>query len=237
MPGDAGLDVREYGDSGLLVAMQGGSYATRWRLAQGLARALRRSRTAGVEDVVSTYEDVFVAFDPVRTDHATVEAIIRAIKLEDDGAAGMGGRTFEIPVLYGDEAGPDLLSVAEEAGVSTSELVRGHTASPWTVRFVAAPTGTPFTDRADDADWDHEISRVASPRTAVPPGSVALSGRQCIVYPNRSPGGWRLIGRTPLRLVDPDADPLVPYGPGDRLVFVAIDEQRFAQLSDTPLAP
>ena len=230
--------MREYGDSGLLVAVRGGSYATRWRHAQVLAQALRRSRTAGIEDVVSTYEDVFVAFDPVRTDHAAVEAGIRTVAgaLEDDAAAGMGGRTFEIPVLNGDEAGPDLVSVAAEAGVSPAELVRQHTASAWTVRFVAAPTGTPFTDRADAADWKHEVARVTSPRTAVPAGSVALSGRQCIIYPHRSPGGWRLIGRTPLILVDPASERLVPYGPGDRLVFVAVDERRFARLSGSPIA-
>jgi KipI family sensor histidine kinase inhibitor len=230
--------VREYGDSGLLVAVRGGSYTSRWRHAQGLAQALRRSETSGIEDVVGTYEDVFVAFDPVQTDHAAVEAAVRTVAstVEEAGGAGTGGRTFEVPVLYGHEAGPDLLSVAAEAGVSPSELVRQHTASTWTVRFVASPTGTPFADRADGADWEHVVPRVASPRTAVPPGSVALSGQQCIIYPHRSPGGWRLIGRTPLRLVDPASDRLVPYGPGDRLVFVAVDEQRFAQLSNRPLA-
>ena len=230
--------MREYGDSGLLVAVRGSSYATRWRHAQGLAQALRRSGTPGIEDVVGTYEDVFVAFDPVKTDHAAVEAAIRTVAgtVEDDGAAGMGGRAFEVPVLYGHEAGPDLLPVAAEAGISPSELVRQHTASAWTVRFVASPTGTPFADRADRGDWEHVVPRAASPRTAVPPGSVALSGQQCIIYPHRSPGGWRLIGRTPLRLVDPASEPLVPYGAGDRLVFVAVDEQRFAQLTDEPLA-
>jgi KipI family sensor histidine kinase inhibitor len=235
---DLDLDLREYGDAGLLVAVRGGSYAARWRRAQVLAQALRHSETTGVEDVVSTYEDVFVAFDPVQTDHALVESVIRTVAgtLEEDAAAGMGGRTFEIPVLYGDEAGPDLDSVAAEAGVPAAELVRRHTASAWTVRFVAAPTGTPFADRADEGDWEHDVARLASPRTAVPPGSVALSGRQCIIYPHRSPGGWRLIGRTPLRLVDLASERLVPYGPGDRLVFVAVDEQRFAELSDRPLA-
>jgi KipI family sensor histidine kinase inhibitor len=234
---DIGLDVREYGDSGLLVAVRGGSYASRWRHAQGLAQALRQSRTSGIEDVVGTYEDVFVAFDPVHTDHAAVEAVVRTVAgtVDEDAVAGMGGRTFEIPVLYGDDAGPDLSSVAAEVGVSPSELVRRHTDSAWTVRFVAAPTGTPFADRVDEADWEHGVARLASPRTAVPPGSVALSGQQCIVYPQRSPGGWRLIGRTPLRLVDPASDPLVPYGPGDRLVFVAIEEQRFTELSDEAL--
>lgn len=218
--------------------MRGGSYASRWRHAQGLAQALRRSRTSGIEDVVATYEDVFVAFDPVQTDHGAVEAVVRSVAsaVDDDMLADLGGRTFEIPVLYGDEAGPDLPSVAAEVGISPSELVRQHTAAAWTVRFVAAPTGTPFADRVGEAAWEHAVSRLASPRTVVPPGSVALSGEQCIVYPQRSPGGWRLIGRTPLRLVDPASDPLVAYGPGDRLVFVAVDEQRFAQMIDEPVA-
>jgi KipI family sensor histidine kinase inhibitor len=230
--------VREYGDSGLLVAVRGGTYTSRWRHAQGLAQALRRFGASGIEDVVGTYQDVFVAFDPVRTDHAAVESIVRsaASATDEDLVADMGGHTFEVPVLYGNEAGPDLLSVAAEVGVAPPELVRQHTASTWTVRFVAAPTGTPFADRVDEGDWEHGVARLGSPRTAVPPGSVALSGQQCIIYPERSPGGWRLIGRTPLRLVDLESDPLVPYGPGDRLLFTAIDERRFAQLSNQPLA-
>jgi allophanate hydrolase subunit 1 len=98
------------------------------------------------------------------------------------------------------------------------------------VRFVASPVGTPFTDRAD---WEVSVPRMKEPRVAVPPGSIALSGSQSIIYPVRSPGGWRLVGRTPLRLVDPAAEDLVVYRAGDLLRYVPIDEQRFAELEDS----
>ena len=90
--------------------------------------------------------------------------------------------------------------MAEELDLSADALVERLTAEPWRVRFVASPVGTPFTDRAD---WDVSVPRMKEPRVAVPPGSIALSGSQSIIYPVRSPGGWRLVGRTPLRLVDP----------------------------------
>jgi allophanate hydrolase subunit 1 len=87
--------------------------------------------------------------------------------------------------------------------------------------------GTPFTDRSD---WDVSVPRMKEPRVAVAPGSLAVSGGQSIIYPVRSPGGWRLLGRTPLRLVDPAADEFVAYRAGDLLEYVPIDEDRFAEL-------
>ena len=223
------LDVRPYGDTAVLAGVVDDDYESRWGTTQALAAALRGAAPPWLVDLVATYDHLFLTFDPALGDHETVSAALRQV--HEEGAPGRvpEGRTLEVPVLFGGEAGPDLGDVAAELGLSPESLVGRLTAGPWRVRFVAGPVGTPFTDRDD---WDVAVPRVPVPRVRVPPGSVALSGSQSIIYPVPSPGGWRLVGRTPLRLLaaDPDADELVPYAAGDRLHYVAVDEAAYDRL-------
>jgi KipI family sensor histidine kinase inhibitor len=227
----ARLDLRSYGDSGLLAGVLGDDYESRWSTTQALAEAVRDARPDWLVDLVATYDHLFVTFDPGQCDHAAVEHALVELRdsLDQEAIAGVedGGRTFEVPVLFGGDAGPDLVDVAAELDLSEDALVDRLTEAPWRLRFVASPVGTPFTDRPD---WDVSVPRMKEPRVAVPPGSLALSGSQSIIYPVRSPGGWRLLGRTPLRVVDPTSEDLVPYRAGDQLHYVAIDEDRFAEL-------
>ena len=192
-----GLRLRDYGESGVLVGVEGDDYETRWSTTQVLAAALRDSRASWLVDLVATYDHLYVSFEPAQVSHREVEAEIEQLYVglgTTRGEAGrsLGGRTFEVPVLFGGEAGPDLEVVAAELELTPDALVERLTSSPWRVRFVAAPVGSPFTDRPD---WTAAIPRMGVPRVAVPSGSVALSGAQSIIYPVRSPGGWRLVGR------------------------------------------
>ena len=226
------LDLRPYGDRGVLAGVVDDDYETRWGLTQTLSARLREVHPPWLVDVVATYDHLFVDFDPGLGDHDDVQARLQELyaDLGDRGATTFeDGRTFEVPVLFGGEAGPDLEDVARELDLTPEALVERLTAIPWRLRFVASPVGTPFTDRED---WDVTVPRVPVPRVAVPPGSVALSGSQSIIYPVRSPGGWRLVGQTPLRLVstDPDSGRLVAYRAGDRLRYVPVDPDRFAEL-------
>ena len=190
--------------------------------------AVREARPSWLVDLVATYDHLFVTFDPGGSDHAGVQSWLEQLgESLDEAAATLEARTFRVPVLFGGESGPDLEDVAGELDLSADTLVERLTAEPWRVRFVASPVGTPFTDRAD---WDVSVPRMKEPRVAVSPGSIAVSGSQSIIYPVRSPGGWRLLGRTPLRLVDPAADEFVAYRAGDLLEYVPIDEDRFAEL-------
>jgi len=224
----ARLELRPYGDTGLLAGVLGDDYESRWRTTQALAVAVREARPSWLVDLVATYDHLFITFDPGGCDHAGVQRWLEQLgKSLDEAAATLEARTFRVPVLFGGESGPDLEDVAGELDLSADTLVERLTAEPWRVRFVASPVGTPFTDRVD---WDASVSRMKEPRVAVSPGSIAVSGSQSIIYPVRSPGGWRLLGRTPLRLVDPAADEFVAYRAGDLLEYVSIDEDRFAEL-------
>lgn len=232
----ASLELQAYGDTGLLAGVPGEDYETQWATTQALASALRDADPDWMVDLVATYDHLFVTFDPGSCDHRKAGTLLQRLRGALDEAAverlEAGGRTFRVPVLFGGDAGPDLDAVAEEVDLSADALVDRLTAGPWRVRFVASPVGTPFTDRPD---WDPSVARMKVPRVAVPPGSLALSGCHSIIYPVRSPGGWRLVGRTPLRLVDATAEVegLVPYRAGDQLIYVPVDQDRHDELERT----
>lgn len=224
-------EIVEYGDAGLLITFRRDDPEDRWRAAQDLQSGLLARRNGGVIDVVASYETVFVSFDPAQTDHTAVADLIAscADRLEDRKRPGL----FRVPAVYGGERGPDLSTVAHELAIEPADLVELHTSSPWTVRFRGSPVASPM---MDGPTMPASIARNPAPRTRVAPGSIAVSGQQCFIYPVVSPGGWRLIGQTPMQLFDLAVDGLVPYRPGDQLHFYPITEDEWNQYAAMPLA-
>jgi KipI family sensor histidine kinase inhibitor len=130
-------------------------------------------------------------------------------------------------VLYGGEHGSDLESSASELGLSPAELIARHTAGDYTVAMIGFAPGFPYLSGLDPA---LALPRLATPRARVAAGSVAIGGAQTGIYPRESPGGWRVLGRTPWVLFDPDRQPPTRLLPGDRVRFRAIDADEFARL-------
>jgi KipI family sensor histidine kinase inhibitor len=220
-----------YGDAALLVEPTG-SDDERWATAQALGRVLVADPPPGFVDVVASFRHAFVTFDPVRTDHDTMAVALR--DLLDRATPPQDQRTFTIPVVYGGEHGPDLDDVAAILGLTPQQVVDLHTREPWLLRFVASPVAAPFVELAD---VPASIPRVPSPRVRIPPGSVAMSGRQSMIYPVGSPGGWRLVGRTPLQLFDLTDPDVVPYRAGDLLRFRAVAADAWDDLVGQAAAP
>lgn len=177
----------------------------------GYYAALTAEPPAGVIDIVPAARTVMVVIDPARTDLATVERSLRTTAPREDRRAG--GDLIEIPVVYD---GADLEDVAALLRCDVAEVVRRHTAEDWTVAFCGFAPG--FGYMTAPSQWD--VPRRKSPRTKVPPGSVALAGEFSGVYPRESPGGWQLIGRTDLAVFDLDRDPAALLQPGRRVRFV-----------------
>ncbi|MYV30363.1 carboxyltransferase domain-containing protein, partial [Rhodococcus sp. DSM 6344] len=143
-------------------------------------------------------------------------------------------RTFEIPVVYGGEHGPDLGDTARFLGVTEAEVVRLHSAAPLVMRCYGSPGGAPM---LDGPAFGLPIPRRSSPRPHVAAGSVAVAGRQAVVSARPAPGGWAVIGRTPLILVDPASEQISAYRPGDLFVFRAIDADRWDDFDGRSLLP
>lgn len=196
--------------------------------AHALAAHLRSDAPAWLRDVVPAWDSVGVCFDPAQIDPDTALAWLQAHRDGGPGATLATPRTIEIPVRYGGEHGVDLDTAAAELGLTPDALIERHVAPPYTVAMIGFAPGFPYLDGLDPA---LALPRLATPRSRVPAGSVGIGGAQTGIYPRESPGGWRLLGRTPLTLFDPAADPPSRLLPGDRVRFVAIDDDAFDALA------
>ena len=170
------------------------------------------------------YCTLTVYFDPLRVDASWLEGEVHAIAKEDGLAMPAAGATLEIPVCYGGELGPDLPEVAALAGCTEEDVVRIHTSVEYRVFVVGFVPGFAYMGVVDDR---LALPRRAVPRTKVPAGSVAIAAGQTGIYPIETPGGWHLLGRTPIRPFDPDRSEPVLFSPGDRVRFHPIDRETF----------
>jgi inhibitor of KinA len=190
------------------------------------AAAVRRDGAAWVVDVVAAYASVAVFFDLDRTNFGSAAAHLRRLAAEAGSpGAAPEGRRHVIPCCY--ESGPDLGRVAAQTGLSAEEVVRRHTAAEYTVYAIGFCPGFPYLGYLPPELCG--VPRLPAPRLRVEVGSVGLTGRQTGIYTEARPGGWNLIGRTPLRLVDV-ADSYFPLRAGDRVAFRRIDEAEFQAL-------
>jgi KipI family sensor histidine kinase inhibitor len=173
--------------------------------------------TRGILNLHPAYASVLVEFDPRRHTHAHIETLVREC-LAKPQPEDASPRTVEIPVRFGGDAGPDLEDVARHTGLTPARVVELFTAAEYGVYFVGFSTCFPY---LGGLPAELATPRLAAPRKQAPAGSVAIGGSQAGVYPLASPGGWRLIGRTSLRLFDPLAAPPPLLRMGDRVRFVA----------------
>lgn len=227
------VDIADCGDAAFLAVATGGDPEERWRTVHRLAERLERRGLDGVLGLIPTYESVLVEFDATVIGHVALRAAIEAAATQAAAPiAATEPREFTVPVVYGGAYGPDLADTAAGLGLTEAELVAAHHRQPLTIRCLGAPCGATLTD---GPSLPGPVPRLPAPRVAVPPGTVALAGRQGNIYPMTMPGGWRLIGRTPLRLADLDADPPTPCRPGDLLRFVPIDAADWSAHEGLPL--
>ncbi|NEA98049.1 carboxyltransferase domain-containing protein [Streptomyces sp. SID13726] len=229
------LTVKDCGDSAVVARAVGLDQEAAWRLVHTLADALDAVHLPGVHGLVPAYDALLVEFDCADTGHETVRRLLwhEAARLGVDPGPTAAPRRFVVPVVYGGEHGPDLPVVAAQLGLTEGEVVALHSGSDLTVRCLGAPAGAPMTD---GPPFPVPVPRLASPRTRVDPGSVAVAGRQAVICPMPSPGGWPLLGRTPVRVLDLHADPLTPYRPGDTFRFVPIGAERWGEFAGVSLA-
>lgn len=178
----------------------------------------------GLRNLHPAYASLLVDFDPRLLTHASAAALIRDTLDRHSADPAPEPRRVEVPVVYGGEHGPDLSAVARHAGLAEDRVVELHASAAYFVYFVGFSTCFPYLGGLPS---ELATPRLDAPRKHVPAGSVAIGGAQAGIYPLASPGGWRLIGRTPLDLFDPAATPPPRLRMGDIVRFIPIREARF----------
>jgi len=183
--------------------------------------AIKADPLEGVVETIPSYRSLLLIFDPLKTTLSLLQNRVDLLKTLDLSQLPEP-RRIEIPVLYGSEYGPDLEWVAGYHGITPDEVIRLHTAHTYHVYMIGFMPGFPYMGELPEALM---TPRRETPRTVVPRGSVALAQRQTGIYSTQSPGGWQIIGRTPLTLFDPGKWPPALLEMGDRVKFFAIDEE------------
>ena len=192
-----------------------------------LLRLLELEPVAGIRNLHPAYCSLLVKFDALKLQHDELEAILKEYLDRLKEVSLPEPRQLEIPVCYGGEYGPDLNDVAAMHGITPGQAIELHTSTTYLVYFLGFVPGFAYLGQLPKA---LVTPRLATPRKRVPEGSVGIAGNQTGVYPFETPGGWRLLGRTPLAMFRTDRDGLSLLSIGDRVRFIAVSRERFAAL-------
>ena len=185
---------------------------------------IQQKGLAGVTETVPTFRSLLVYYDPFVVGHEELGAALRALASEARPDVLPPARTVELPCCYGGELGFELEAAAAKLALTSDEVVRLHAGAEYYVDFVGFTPGLPYLSGMAARLF---IPRLDTPRVKTPPGSVSIGGMQCCIYSVESPGGFWVLGRTPVRLYDPTAPDPILLRAGDHVRFLAIDRAGF----------
>ncbi len=194
-----------------------------------LTTLLLSDRKEFVRNIHPAYSSVLVSFDPRTISFAVLEEYLRATLQKSESISFPSPRQIEIPVCYGGDFGQDLPDVATHNDLTVEQVITIHASGEYLVYFLGFSPGFPYMGGLSEKI---ATPRLHSPRTKVPAGSVAIGGSQAGIYPVSSPGGWRIIGRTPLKLFRPGENPPTLLQMGDVVRFRAIEEEEFSLMTN-----
>jgi len=217
---------RVMGDRSLLVELGDDISPSVNRWVRKLFFAVMENPIVGLIETVPAYRSLLITYDPLITDVATVTHWIEDMQENMDRIQIPEPKTVEIPVVYGGEYGPDLEWVAQCHKISTREAIKLHTETIYQVYMIGFTPGFPYMGELPE---QLTVPRRETPRTVIPEGSVAIAQRQTGIYPVESPGGWHILGRTPLKLFHPTQSPPTLIEMGDVVRFFPIKEREFRQ--------
>jgi inhibitor of KinA len=219
--------IRLSGDRALLVEYGDGIDPVVNEKVRAMTALLKKNLPAGVEAVVPAYRSLSILYDPLTTTTARLAEILHALEADFCAAQIAEPKVVPIPVCYGGEFGPDIGVVAEHTGLAEQEIVAVHASVDYPIYMIGFTPGFCYL-----GGLDHRLRtpRRKTPRTNLPAGSVGVAESQTGVYPVESPGGWQIIGQTPLRLFAPARKNPFLYEAGDRIRFVPVAEAEFRRL-------
>ena len=194
------------------------------------ASALIENREiSGISEVVPTYRSLMIHYDPLIIEYEELISILKWIEENIKNVELYSPEIIEIPVLYGGQYGPDIENVVMHNKLTVEEVIKIHTSAEYLIYMLGFTPGFPYL-----GGMDKRIAtpRLHSPRTKIPAGSVGIAGEQTGIYPVQSPGGWQLIGSTPIELFNPDSENPILLKSGNHIVFKSIDEEEYMKIKE-----
>ncbi|MBU0969581.1 MAG: 5-oxoprolinase subunit PxpB [Proteobacteria bacterium] len=216
------------GDTGFLVEFGEGIAPAINARVRAMTRALENKKPQGVREIIPTYRSILVIYDPGKTCPDTLFPVIEQLETSLKTLEPERARRVEIPVCYGGDFGPDMENVQKAHDLTSDQVIQLHSHPEYLIYMVGFTPGFPFLGGLDKRLF---TPRLETPRMLVPEGSVGIANNQTGMYPIASPGGWQLIGRTPLKLFAPDRTAPFLYKAGDRIKFIPISEQQFSRIA------
>ncbi len=216
------------GDKALVVEFGGIINPDINRKVHSLHEVISNAAIPGVHECVPTYRSLLVAYDPMKVSYEKLVSRVKSLEKRSKASISQSAtRTAVIPVAYGEDFGPDIGQVAQHHNLKDNDVICIHSAREYLVYMIGFIAGFPYLGELDD---QIATPRLESPRIRVPEGSVGIAEKQTGIYPREAPGGWRIIGRTPLRLFDPSWQPPALLQPGDTVRFKPISIDEFRQI-------
>ena len=212
--------LKPLGDSALLVELGDKIDSAINQRVHALNALLQTNSIAGIIETVPAYCTLLIHYDPLILTFDQVTHWVRDKLTQVDDSLNRKPRQLEVPTRYGGASGPDLEAVAASKGISTADIVRIHSEREYTVYMMGFTPGFPYLGTLDERLI---MPRLETPRTLIKAGTVAIAGSQTGIYPLDSPGGWHLIGWTPLKLFDPTRESPFLFAPGDIIKFIPLE--------------
>ncbi len=224
-------DIPEFrlaGDRGLLVEFGNAISPEINQRVRAMTIALDKSFLPGVLEIVPTYRSVIVVYDPLMTNPSRLQPDLLALNAKLSQIEIPQPSEIVIPVCYGKEFGPDMEFVARHNNLRVEEVISLHSSQRYLIYMLGFSPGFPFLGGLPDK---LHTPRLSTPRTLVPAGSVGIANNQTGIYPVASPGGWQLIGRSPVKLFDPENENPFLLKAGDYLRFEPVSEDEYNRLA------
>lgn len=215
------------GDSALIVEFSDKIEEEANSRIRGMSLVISGENIKGIVELVPTYRSLMVIYDPMTIDFESLVERIKELEGRIGHMALPEAKVVEIPTLYGGEWGPDINFVAENNKITVDEVIKIHTSVEYLIYMIGFTPGFPYLGGMSEKI---AAPRLQIPRTKIPAGSVGIAGSQTGIYPIESPGGWQLIGRTPVKLYDPYRQEPVLLSAGDYIKFVSIDEKEYKKI-------
>jgi KipI family sensor histidine kinase inhibitor len=216
------------GDKGLIVEFGNEISEPVNKKVRNLYLAVQKSQIEGIYEMIPTYRSLLIQYNPLELDVDSLMERLAEIEASLDSIELPKSRIIEIPTIYGGEFGEDLKFVSEYHGISEEDVIRLHSSVDYRIYMLGFSPGFPYLGGMPERI---ATPRLKTPRTKIPVGSVGIAGKQTGIYPMESPGGWQLIGRTPVKLYDPKSNVPIIMQAGDYLRFVPIAKEEYDNIS------